>query len=559
MRNWWENAVVYQIYPKSFQDSNEDGIGDLQGIIQRLDYVKKLGIDAIWLNPIFISPQIDDGYDVANYDQIDPIFGTEADAEALLVEAHKRGIKVIFDFVMNHTSDQHPWFQEALKGPDNPYRDYYLWQKAADKQELPTNWASFFGGSVWEKEPNGSDYYFHLFAKEMPDLNWENPEVRQAIFAVACYWAEKGIDGWRLDAFIHLEKADFQQQLDLEPGKIGLAEEYYANLPKVHEYMHEFSQKLKAKYPEIFIVGEAASADLSLAQGYTDPAHVECDTVITFRYFPETTSQKDPRLPANFQPAPLDWTAFKEEMQQWQTKLGHERYPTLYWNNHDMARMVSRFGDEEHHRAASQKMLATLMYLQKGIPFLLFGEEIGMKNLLLDEQKLVYDSQEGAFYQNALMDGYSKEATLKMLNQTSKLASRGAMQWNEQAYSGFSTVQPWSGVNVEPIYNAAAQVADRESIFHYYKKLLALKHQRLFQKGKWTYVDFGKSFYSYRRSDSEGQALVICNITNSSHTIEVGFAITQKNVLLANEELNIKNAKTIELPAYGAIVLKQRG
>ncbi|HRK99887.1 MAG TPA: alpha-amylase family glycosyl hydrolase, partial [Trichococcus flocculiformis] len=335
VREWWHGLIVYQVYPMSFQDSNGDGIGDIRGVINRLDYIQNLGVNMIWLNPIFKSPKVDNGYDISDFLEIDPIFGTMAEVEELILEAHKRGIKVIFDFVMNHTSEQHPWFQEALKGKDNPYRDYYIW---ADGQDLPNNWESFFTGTVWEKEPSGDQYYFHLFAKEMPDLNWANPEVRRAMVDIAFFWLDKGVDGFRLDAFIHLQKEEgFPDVEGLDEGEIGLAENYYANLPKINEYMKFFTSTLRERYPDTFIVGEAASATVELARSYTDPVLGGCDTVITFRYFTMDEKSKDPRLSSNMQKTKLLYGAFKKNLQEWQKVMADVGGPTLYWNNHDMA------------------------------------------------------------------------------------------------------------------------------------------------------------------------------------------------------------------------------
>lgn len=480
---WWKNAVVYQIYPKSFQDTNDDGIGDLKGILKRMDYIRSIGVNMIWLNPVFDSPQIDNGYDVANYYAIDDSFGTMADMEKLIEEAHKRGIKVMMDFVLNHTSDQHPWFQEALKGPDNLYRDYYIWHEAVKERSVPNNWGSFFGGSVWEKEPNSDSFYFHLFAKEMPDLNWENPEVRLAMADCAEFWLDKGIDALRLDAFIHVDKeADFPDVSTANKNEIVLAENYYANLPKVIDYMKEFSQRIRKDYPNVFLVGEAASASIDLAKQYTDPINAVCDSVITFRYFPETEQLKDERLPLNMQHGKLDLKKFKQIMAEWQKELAPIGGPVLYWNNHDMARAVSRFGDDEQHRDNSSKMLATLMYLQKGIPFLLNGEEIGMKNLTIETIENFSLPGADLFYQIALDLGHSKEFALEHLNARSKDVSRGIMQWDNSNFAGFSARAPWSGVNREEKYNVLDQEADVNSILNYYRMVLELKQEPVFYR-----------------------------------------------------------------------------
>ncbi len=381
-QDWWKEAIFYQVYPRSFKDTNGDGIGDLKGIISRLDYIQLLGVTAIWLNPIFSSPQIDNGYDVSDYYTIDPIFGTVSDAVELIEEAHKRNLKVIFDLVVNHTSDQHVWFQEALKGPDNPYRNFYIWEDAKQGGHLPNNWVAIFGGSVWEKEPVGDQYYFHLFKKEMPDLNWDNPEVEKAILDIGKFWLNHGVDGFRLDAFIHMDKLDDFHEVEMENGEeLVSAQKINAFLPNIKNYVQNLSMDLRKVKEDIFILGEAASANVDLAFEYTNPESDMCNAVVSFLIFPEDETMKDPRLPFNMQSSRLNKKAFKEVMVDWQTKMDPYGGPVLYWNNHDMARVVSRFGDVEHYRDNSSKMLATLMYLQQGIPFIFNGEEIGMRNL----------------------------------------------------------------------------------------------------------------------------------------------------------------------------------
>ncbi|WP_313470009.1 alpha-amylase family glycosyl hydrolase, partial [Carnobacterium sp.] len=284
---WWKKAIIYQVYPRSFQDTDGNGIGDLPGVIQRLDYIQKLGVNAIWLNPIFKSPQVDNGYDVSDYYAIDPIFGTMEDAELVIKEAHKRDLKVIFDLVLNHTSIEHPWFQEALKGPENPHRNFYIWHDAQPNGDLPNNWASIFGGSVWEKEPVGNQYYFHLFKKEMPDLNWDNPHVGKAMVDIGKFWLDKGVDGFRLDAFIHLDKLDdFPSEPALHDGDMVSAQLINENLPNIKNYIQDLTSALRKVKPDVFILGEAASADADLAVTYSDPANDMCDTIISFMLFP---------------------------------------------------------------------------------------------------------------------------------------------------------------------------------------------------------------------------------------------------------------------------------
>jgi len=559
VREWWHGLIVYQVYPMSFQDSDGDGVGDIRGVIDRLEYIQNLGVNMIWLNPIFKSPKVDNGYDISDFLEIDPIFGTMAEVEELILEAHKRGIKVIFDFVMNHTSDQHPWFQEALKGKGSPYRDYYIWADGKNGgKDLPNNWESFFTGTVWEKEPSGEQYYFHLFAKEMPDLNWANPEVRRAMVDIAFFWLDKGVDGFRLDAFINLQKEEgFPDVGGLGEGEIGLAENYYANLPKINEYMKFFTSTLRERYPDTFIVGEAASATVELARSYTDPIVGGCDTVITFRYFTMDEKSKDPRLSSNMQKTKLLYGAFKKNLQEWQQAMADVGGPTLYWNNHDMARVVSRIGDDSTHRDNSAKMLAALMYLQKGIPFILNGEELGMKNLYLNDIRDFKSPEAQTFYKEALALGYSVEAALYNLRESSKDASRGAMQWDDSAYAGFSTVAPWSGVNVEAEYNVAAEEADPGSILHFYRKVLNLKKTDLFVEGDYRLWATHDDFFVYERVIDKQVGLVICNVTDQPKEFVLPLLGQHgyRQLLLQNEG-NRLEGETLYLAPYGAAVFQ---
>ncbi|MER2181140.1 MAG: alpha-glucosidase [Desemzia incerta] len=552
---WWQQAVVYQVYPGSFQDTNNDGIGDIRGLIERLKYIQSLGANVIWLNPIFQSPQVDNGYDVSDYYTIDPLYGTMEDVEELLDKAHNLGLKVIFDLVLNHTSREHHWFQEAIKGRDNPYRDFYIWSDPKPGDQLPNNWASFFGGSVWEKEPSGDQYYFHLFDKTMPDLNWENERVQQEVVNIADYWLEKGVDGFRLDAFIHLDKAKGFPDVQAKEGEIVLAEEYYSNLEKVTDYIAEMAKTLRQKKEDIFILGEAASADVQKAREYSDPANGACDTVVTFRFFPMDESQKDPRLPADMQIEKLDIPAFKKTMSEFQEGLSDIGGPTLYWNNHDMARMVSRFGSTEKERDNSTKMLATLMYLQKGIPVLLNGEEIGMKNLERDSLDDFKKMKEIYFIEKAQSLGYSDEFIIEQLNARSINASRGVMQWDTGEYAGFSTTQPWSGVNDEPKYTVEMQEQDETSILNYYKKLLKYKKTPLFTKGEFKLLETNHHLYCYERSFADFTALVCCNFSDHEQVMmDTRLTKLPYTTILQNDHNKIE-ADRITLAPYGAAVV----
>lgn len=552
---WWQQAIVYQVYPGSFQDTGKNGIGDLRGVINRLKYIQSLGVNVIWLNPIFQSPNVDNGYDISNYYEIDPIFGTMEEAEILIEEAHKLGLKVIFDLVLNHTSDQHPWFKEALKGRDNPYRDYYIWNDPKPNGQLPNNWASFFGGSVWEKEISGDQYYFHLFAKEMPDLNWENEKVKQEMVRISEYWMDKGVDGFRLDAFIHLDKAEGFPDMEAADGEIVMAEKYYANLENVTDYVADVARILRKKKPDIFIMGEAASADVEMARNYSDPKNEACDTVISFRFFPLDETQKDTRLPFDMQSETLDIPAFKKTMAEFQAGLDDIGGPTLFWNNHDMARMVSRFGDVEKNRDNSSKMLATLMYLQKGIPVLLNGEEIGMRNLERDSIERFKKPKEIFFIDKARELGYSEEFILHQLNAKSINASRGVMQWDTSDYAGFSSVPPWSGVNVEPKYTVEMQDEDKSSILNYYRQLLKYKKTPLFTKGTFELLETSHHLYVYERQFGNLTALICCNFTNNEEVyLEPRLPKIDYKVLIQNEYNQIDGEKIL-LGSHGAVVI----
>ena len=553
---WWKNAIVYQVYPKSFKDTTGNGIGDIRGIIQELDYIKQLGVNTIWLNPIFKSPQVDNGYDVSDYYTIDPLFGTMQDVEELIEKAHKRDLRVIFDFVLNHTSIEHNWFKEALKGPDNPHRNFYIWKDALLNGDLPNNWASIFGGSVWEKEPVGEQFYFHLFKKEMPDLNWDNPHVEKAMQDIGKFWLDKGIDGFRLDAFIHLDKLDdFSNKVSIDNREIVSAQEINKNLPNIKNYIQDLTSALRKVNPDVFILGEAASADADLAVNYTDPENDMCDAIISFMLFPEDHSVKDVRLPLNMQHSVLDIKEFKHTMTEWQNKLDPFGGPALYWNNHDMARAVSRFGDEKHYRDNSSKMLATLMYLKKGIPFIYYGEELGMCNLNRTNPRNFETPGAAAFYAKSKDLGYTEEHILMELNATARDVSRGTMQWDNSEYAGFSTMAPWSGVNREEKYNVYEEEKDPESILSYYKKILKLKKMSLFTEGTFRMIEMKESLYSYERLLGKEHAIIICNFSDITERVSQDGLIERKwHVLLQNEE-NCIEGNCVTLGPYGAVVL----
>jgi alpha-glucosidase len=551
MAHWYDHAIIYQIYPKSFQDSNDDGIGDLNGIRKRIPYLQNLGVNAVWLNPIFVSPQVDNGYDVSNYFAIDPHMGTMEDMENLIKELHEAGIHLIMDFVLNHTSDQHPWFQDAIKNPDSLYRDYYIF--AGHDGKRPNNWGSFFGGSVWEPDPAGTGQsYFHLFDKRMPDLNWKNPEVRHAMLEVAEFWLKKGIDGLRLDAFIHIGKADLRQNY---PNKVGddkpvIAEPFFANLPQVQEWMRPFCEKIKQDYPDALLLGEAASASVNLAVDYTNKRNHLMDSVITFRYFTDDESKVDKRYPEQYQPKGIDFTAFKQNQVVWQQTLAGVSQPTLYWNNHDMARLATRVAKTP----TQAKSLAILMYLQHGIPVIYYGEELGLKNLHFTSVDQFEDQTVAPWIKKAEQAGISREDAMTMVSETHKLPARGPMPWNDTKNYGFTEGTPWINGIVEKHVSVASEVNSDISMFTFYKKMIALKKESLFQDGDYYMLPTDKNSYIYQRDLSDESAIVAVSLSNEKITVEIPQGYTEEK--LKAGEYQLTNGKLTLMP-YAGVVLKK--
>ena len=550
MRHWYDQAIIYQIYPKSFQDSNSDGIGDLNGIRKRIPYLKELGINAVWLNPIFVSPQVDNGYDVSNYFAIDPKMGTMEDMDNLIKEMHEAGIHVIMDFVLNHTSDQHPWFQDAIKNPESIYRDYYIF--AGENNQRPNNWGSFFGGSVWEKDPAGTgQFYFHLFDKRMPDLNWKNPEVRHAMTEIAKYWLEKGIDGLRLDAFIHIAKADLRQNFpvnskDEEPV---IAEPFFSNLSQVQKWMRPFCEEIKQDYPDALLLGEAASANVNLAVDYTNKDNHLMDSVITFRYFTEDQSKIDPSFLNNYQPKPLDWVKFKQNQTIWQQTLSGISKPTLYWNNHDMARLATRIAKND----TQARSLAMLMYLQCGIPIIYYGEELGMRNLQFENVNDFQDDTVKEFVKSAEKAGVTSKEALLMASKTHKLPARGPMPWDNERNNGFTDKEPWIKGKKLDETNAADEIADDSSMFNFYKKLISLKKEQLFQDGNYYLWSTSDGSYVYERNLKDKKALIAVSLSQEPIEIEVGKEFSSERLSAGEYDLM---AGKLRLEPYAGVVLE---
>lgn len=550
MSHWYDHAIIYQIYPKSFQDSNDDGIGDLNGIRKRIPYLQNLGVNAVWLNPVFVSPQVDNGYDVSNYFAIDSHMGTMEDIENLIKDLHKAGIHIIMDFVLNHTSDQHPWFQEAIKNPDSLYRDYYIFAGHDNKQ--PNNWGSFFGGSVWEPDPAGTGQsYFHLFDKRMPDLNWKNPEVRHAILEIAEFWLKKGIDGLRLDAFIHIGKADLRQNYPAMDDKPVIAEPFFANLPQVQEWMRPFCEQIKEDYPDALLLGEAASASVNLAVDYTNKRNHLMDSVITFRYFTEDDSKIDKSYSAQYQPKELDLTAFKQNQVVWQQTLAGISQPTLYWNNHDMARLATRIAKT----STQAKSLAMLMYLQRGIPIIYYGEELGLKNLHFTSVDQFEDQTVAPWIKEAEKAGISRDAAFAMVSDTHKLPARGPMLWNDTENNGFTSAKPWlNGISQDDV-TVANEVNSDNSMFTFYKNMLNLKKEKLFQDGTYYMISTGKDSYVYQRDLGNESAIVAVSLSNKKISIDLPEEYIKE--LLKAGEYQLTNGKLTLMPYTGVVLKKE--
>ena len=493
---WWKNAVFYQIYPKSFQDTNGDGVGDLPGIISRLDYLAKLGIDGIWLSPVCLSPQVDNGYDVSDYRAIDPSVGTMQDMETLIREAKDRGISIILDLVPNHSSDQHFWFREALKGRDNPYHDYYIWRDG-DGTQVPNEMMATFGGPAWTYVPELKQYYFHQFAPQQPDLNWENPKVRQEIYDIMRYWVAKGVEGFRLDVVDQIGK-------DPELRVTG-------NGPRLHEYLREMSQKAFLE-EGLVVVGEAWGADVERAKLYSAPDRSEMSMVFQFQHM--CLDQEGEKW--NFRPLYLP--RLKQVMGTWQQGLHGQGWNSLFFNNHDLPRIVSRWGSDREYRVESAKMLATMLHGMQGTPYIFQGEELGMTNIKLDISQYA-DVESLNLYREKTAAGCGHQQVMDMIYARGRDNARTPMQWTAGENAGFTTGKPWLPVNENHSFvNAEAALADPNSVFRYYQKLIELRKQYdIFRDGWFELMDpDSRKVFAYTRDTENAHLLVVCNFTGET-------------------------------------------
>jgi len=478
---WFREAVVYQIYPRSFQDSNGDGIGDVAGIINRLDYLKTLGVDVVWLSPIYTSPQDDNGYDIADYEDIDPTFGTLADVDELVAQAHARGIRIVMDLVVNHTSDEHPWFVESRSSTDNPKRDWYWWRTAREGHEAgtpgaePNNWESFFSGPAWELDEATDEYYLHLFSRKQPDLNWENPEVREAVYAMMRWWLDRGIDGFRMDVINMISKVTSLPDGQPIPGNphLGDGTPHFLNGPRIHEYLHEMHAAVfEGRKEKLLTVGEMPGVTVEDAVLYTDPERREVDMVFQFEHVGLDHGEH------KWDRRSLDLRDLKRSMGRWQDALAEVGWNSLYWNNHDQPRAVSRFGsDAPEHRVASAKLLGTVLHLHRGTPYVYQGEELGMTNVPFAAHDDFLDIESVNYYRMAVASGSDAEEVLSALRLGSRDNARSPMQWDAGDHAGFTTGIPWSRVNPNHTeINAEAALADDDSVFHHYRRVIELRH-----------------------------------------------------------------------------------
>ena len=545
---WWKEAVIYQIYPRSFADSNGDGIGDLNGITAHLDYLETLGIDVIWLSPVYKSPNDDNGYDISDYRDIMDDFGTMEDFDRLLAEAHRHHIKIVMDLVVNHTSDEHAWFIESRSSKDNPYRDYYIWKDPKNGKE-PNNWGACFGGSAWEFDERTGMYYLHCFSKKQPDLNWENPKVRDEVFDMMNWWCEKGIDGFRMDVISMISKDQSFPDGPVEDGLYGSFSPYVCNGPRVHEFLREMNSRVLSHY-DLLTVGEAAGVTIEEAQKYANNEGTELGMVFQFEHVDLVRgpigkwSDQKPKL-----------TDFRHIMNKWQYELEGKAWNSLFLDNHDQPRAVSRFAnDSEKYRVVSAKMLATCLHMLKGTPYIYQGEELGMTNVYFDKLEDYRDIESiNAFHQYVDNGLVKAEDMMRYLKEISRDNARTPMQWDDSKNAGFTDGTPW--INVNPNYkeiNAKAALADPDSVFHYYQELIRLRHSLpIIVYGKFQgLLEDSETIYAYKRI-LDGQVLTVaCNFTDQE----------QDCVLCedpAAEELisNYKTHKSGKLQPYEARVI----
>ena len=554
-KRWWKESVVYQIYPRSFCDSNGDGIGDLNGITGKLDYLKELGIDVIWLSPVYKSPNDDNGYDISDYQAIMDEFGTMEDFDRMLATAHEKGIKIMMDLVVNHTSDEHKWFIESRKSTDNPYRDYYIWRPAKEDGSLPNNWGSCFSGPAWEYDKTTDMYFLHLFSKKQPDLNWDNPAVRQDVFDMMNWWLKKGVDGFRMDVISLISKEPGLP--DKEPGINGYATfNVSANGPHVHEYLQEMRQKA-LNNADTITVGECSGVTLEEAKKYARSDEKELNMVFQFEHMDVDSDEKAGKWTTR----KMDLRNLKKILTRWQKGLQDIAWNSLYWENHDQPRSVSRFGnDSDEYREISAKMLATCIHMMQGTPYVYQGEELGMTNCPFNTLDNFRDLESiNAFHELTEQGKMTEEDMMAAIGYKGRDNARTPMQWDDSAYAGFSTANPWIMVN--PNYtkiNAKDQINREDSVFKYYQKLIKLRHEsELIVYGTYDLIlDDDKDIYAYIRTLGDEKLIVYCNFSENTREVELPEEFTNGKGLISNY-IDAKVNHKITLRPYEAIVIQK--
>ncbi|WP_339217148.1 alpha-glucosidase [Ornithinibacillus sp. FSL M8-0202] len=552
---WWKESVVYQIYPRSFRDSNGDGIGDINGIIEKIDYLKDLGIDVIWLSPVYQSPNDDNGYDISDYQQIMNDFGTMEDWEKLLDAIHSRDMKLIMDLVVNHSSDEHYWFTESRKSKDNPYRDYYIWRPGKDGKE-PNNWESTFSGSAWELDSVTDEYYLHIFSKKQPDLNWENPKLRQEIYDMMKWWLDKGIDGFRMDVINFISKVPELPDAPNPNGeKYVSGSRYFMNGPRIHEFLQEMHREVLAGY-DIMTVGEMPGVNVEEATLYTNLERNELQMVFQFEHM-----DLDSGPGGKWNLKPLDLRDLKQSITKWQTGLHGVGWNSLYLNNHDQPRVVSRFGDDQHYRVESAKMLATFLHMLQGTPYIYQGEEIGMTNVRFESIDEYKDIEILNMYKEKVIDGNENpEKVMESIYVKGRDNARTPFQWDSNENAGFTTGEPW--IKVNPNYkeiNAEAAVKDPNSIYHYYRELIQLrKKYEIIVYGDYQLLHpESQQDFSYLRTWNGKKLLVITNFTDKEieWTLPENMDFIPKEKLIGNyPDHNSLEVTSINLGPYEAMV-----
>jgi len=541
-KNWWKESVVYQVYPRSFNDSNGDGIGDIRGITEKLDYLKELGIDVIWLSPVYKSPNDDNGYDISDYEDIMDDFGTMEDMDELLKEGNKRGIKILMDLVVNHTSDEHKWFIEAKKSKDNQYRDYYVWRDPINGAE-PNDLTSAFSGSAWQYDEESGQYYLHLFSKKQPDLNWENEEVRNKVYDMMNFWIDKGIGGFRMDVIELI-------------GKIP-DEKIMSNGPKLHEYIKEMNKKTFGG-KDLLTVGETWGSTIEIAKQYSNPDDSELSMIFQFEHI--LLDQQPGKEKWDLKP--LELLDLKKALSRWQTGLEGTGWNSLFWNNHDLPRIVSRWGNDKEYRVESAKMLATLLHGMKGTPYIYQGEELGMTNVRFESLDEYKDIESLNMYNERREKGYSHEEIMESIYAKGRDNARTPMQWNESKNAGFTSAEPW--IKVNPNYkeiNAESQLNDKNSIFNYYKKLIKIrKSNPVVVHGEYKLIlEENKEIFAYTRTLENEKLLVVCNFTanNTVFKYEEPIEFKERELLISNYDVDINEAiDNIDLKPYESRVYK---